>query len=262
MSTKSETTITTTTVVGKTPLLSSPSNSSPDPFTYTIRPARLSDIPCMSSLAACAYLKSSFIAFLYPSRHAYISSHAYTFSQRIRYRMLSPRCVSLIAVSSSGLAVGYAQFERRGDDAAALERERNGNTWTFLLTKIWLYARFAWDYATFYDKSVDRRRMKAVVDTGDLWRGEVKNRWHAQSVVVCPGHQRRGIGKALMMQVIQKARDEKVPLGLEASAEGERLYTVLGFELLRRLGMNIEGMEEEEKSGGLMVYYPPGCERE
>jgi len=261
MSTKSETT--TTTVAGETsPLLSGPSAAGPEPFTYTIRPARLSDIPCMSSLAACAYLNSSFIAFLYPSRHAYISSHAYSFSQRIRYRMLSPRCVSLIAVSSTGLAVGYAQFERRGDDAAALERERNGNTWIFLLTKIWLYARFAWDYATFRDKSVDQRRMKVVVDVGDLWHGEVKNRWHAQSVVVSPGHQRRGIGKALMMQVMQMARDEKVPLGLEASIEGERLYTKLGFELLRRFGMNIEGLEEEEKYGGLMVYYPPGCERE
>ncbi|KAI5849844.1 acyl-CoA N-acyltransferase [Tricharina praecox] len=234
------------------------------PFTYTLRPATLADVPSMASLAACAYLSSSFSDFLSPGRFAYISEHAYGYTQRVRYRMLSPRCVSIIAVSSSGLPVGYAQFVRHGEDAAAKEVHRNGNTWAFQLKRAWLYARFAWDYITFTDRSMDQKALKVMMAHGDMWKGEQPNRWHAQSVVVSPGHQRRGIGKALMRGMMERAGSEGVPLGLEASPDGELLYTKLGFELKRRFEIDFEGLgkEIEEDRGGLMIYYPPGCERE
>ena len=258
MSTKSETEPPTAAVAETSTEASPLFIPSSEPFTFTLRRAALSDIPCMASLAASAYLSSPRRDFLSPGCYAYLGEHTYGYSQRIRYRMLSPRCASVIAISSTGLPVGYAQFVRHGNDPAALEHERRGNTWGFAFTKLWLYARFAWDYLTFKDRSASPQAMKLLMASGDFWRGEIPRRWHAQSVVVSPGHQRRGIGKALMEETMERSRKEGVPLGLEATPKGEQLYTKLGFELKRRLEMVIEG----EERWGLMVYWPPGCDRE
>lgn len=43
-----------------------------------------------------------------------------------------------------------------------------------------------------------------------------------------------GVGKKLCAAVTQKAEEEGVVVGLEASAMGEWLYRSVGFELLKR----------------------------
>jgi ribosomal protein S18 acetylase RimI-like enzyme len=88
-------------------------------------------------------------------------------------------------------------------------------------------------------------------------REERVNRWHAQSVVVLPEWQRRGIGKRLMAEVLRRAERDGVMVGLESSVKGEGLYRKLGFELLGRFTTEADALEGADK-GGVMAWYPEG----
>ncbi len=87
------------------------------------------------------------------------------------------------------------------------------------------------------------------------WEGrkDRENRWHAQSVVVRKEFQGRKAGKRLMAEVIGRAENENVVVGLESSANGEMMYRSVEFELLGRFqgGNGFEG-----DSGGVMLYTP------
>jgi hypothetical protein len=91
-------------------------------------------------------------------------------------------------------------------------------------------------------------------DVATYWPEEkFENRYHAQSVAISARHPRKEV---LMEVVLERARDEGVAIGLEASPEGERLYTALGFKLKEKFRNQIEGEEE-----GAFVWEPPGWER-
>jgi GNAT superfamily N-acetyltransferase len=81
---------------------------------------------------------------------------------------------------------------------------------------------------------------------------ERRNRWHVQSCAVHKDWQRKGIGMKIMEQVLEKAQSEGVIIGLEASAEGERLYRKCGFELLAKFTQEIEMLGQ----GGIMIWRP------
>lgn len=76
-------------------------------------------------------------------------------------------------------------------------------------------------------------------------------RWHVQSVVVSSKYQRRGLGRMLMAEVLQRAQEDGVVVGLEASKDGEKLYWSLGFELRGRFFMNLG-----EVVGGVIMWSP------
>jgi len=82
-------------------------------------------------------------------------------------------------------------------------------------------------------------------DVATYWPEEkFENRYHAQSVAISARHPQKEVGRKLMEVVLERARDEGVAIGLEASPEGERLYTALGFKLKEKFGNQIEGEEE------------------
>ena len=78
------------------------------------------------------------------------------------------------------------------------------------------------------------------------------NRWHAQSVVVASEWQRKGVGRLLMGVVLERARDDGVIVGVEASPEGERLYRALGFQMLGPFCKTLQGTS----GGGVMLWEP------
>lgn len=82
-------------------------------------------------------------------------------------------------------------------------------------------------------------------------RSRYGERWHVQGLVVSSGFQRRGLGRMLMEEVLRRAREEGVVVGLEASADGEKLYRRLGFELRGRFEMEVG-----EGGGGVMMWEP------
>jgi GNAT superfamily N-acetyltransferase len=88
---------------------------------------------------------------------------------------------------------------------------------------------------------------------------ERKNRWHARSVVIDPAYQRMGVGKRLMKVILERAEKENVPVGLEASMEGEGLYRSIGFDLLGRFVEKsfLNFPAEYWGCGGVMMWMPP-----
>ena len=119
------------------------------------------------------------------------------------------------------------------------------------------------------DRSVSsdaRKKFEAWVarDRDEIFGSDGRgNRWHALSVVVKEGWQQRGIGKMLMSEVIARAEEEGVIVGLESSGPGEKLYRSVGFELLGRFKKEIQSeIGEREDAGGVMIYTPMKLRKE
>lgn len=77
--------------------------------------------------------------------------------------------------------------------------------------------------------------------------------YYVQSLAVSPRMQRKGVGKALMIPLLEEAEREGRRVWLEASPHGEALYRSLGFILKEKFEMQ---MEIEETGGGVMVWEP------
>ncbi|KAF8246734.1 acyl-CoA N-acyltransferase [Wilcoxina mikolae CBS 423.85] len=240
-----------------------PMKAPPEPLAFHLRPATLSDAPAMASIASTAYLNSALTRFLSPHVYTYVNDYIYSFERRIRTRMTSPRNISVVAIEDdTEIIIGYAQFLRLGYDSAALALLEGQDTWHLrFIRQPLVWAREWWDSRMFIDRSQDLEAVEWFnSDQGTYWlEGKFENRYHAQTVVVSLGHQRRGVGRKLMEVVLDRARDEGVAVGLEASPEGERLYKALGFRLKEEFRNKIEG---EEEGGGVFVWEPPGWERE
>jgi GNAT superfamily N-acetyltransferase len=71
-----------------------------------------------------------------------------------------------------------------------------------------------------------------------------------QDLVVSEEWQGKGIGGRLMNEVVKRAKNQGVVVGLEASPAGEGLYRKLGFEMLGRYSGRVE---KEEAGGGVMI---------
>ncbi|KAJ6096735.1 hypothetical protein N7486_007481 [Penicillium sp. IBT 16267x] len=237
--------------------------SSQEKKTFLIRRMQSSDIPILGHLAATTYFDSPLNAFLCPHRYEYPKHVIRRFVQMIRGRYLNPRSIGFVAVdhASPSTPVAYAQFIRLGNDQAALQLISNQRSIWRLMKTWWFKIRASLVNLFWPDRSVNPDAMKTFMksvehDEQYYWESpEMKikylNRWHAQSVVVSSSYQRQGIGRRLMEEVLQRAQNEGVVVGLEASEDGEKLYQKLGFELRGPFSMNI-GLP----AGGIMMWTP------
>ncbi|KAJ6032460.1 acyl-CoA N-acyltransferase [Penicillium herquei] len=233
---------------------------------YLIRRIQPSDIPIIAQIAATEYFNSELNTYLCPHRHKYPDHVTRRFIQMIHGRYLNARSIGFVAIAKSDsesdqTPVGYAQFIRLGEDAPARELISSQSSLFRTLERWWfkLYATVLSIISP--DRSLDHRAMSAFLasckkDEELYWENpEMKtqygNRWHAQSVVVSSRYQRKGIGRRLMHEVLSRARSEGVPVGLEASIDGEQLYRSLGFVLRGSFSMTL-GLS----GGGIMMWVP------
>lgn len=238
------------------------------PKDIILRPATIADALAMGDMAHRAYADTPLTAFLSPRYRQYPLDHKRGFQQRVRARMYSPRNLSLVAVHAAApqTPLGYAQLVRLGDDAGARAKLASySRTARWLLAAhAWLFARYTEVYNWVWpDRATDPDAVRTFValdaaDSRDCWSAErYRNRWHAQSVVVDPAVQGRGIGTRLMRAVLERAELEQVPVCIEASLVGEKLYRKVGFTLVRRFSMHPKIPEEvAANGGGFMVWEP------
>ncbi|KAF8860087.1 hypothetical protein BDZ45DRAFT_672806 [Acephala macrosclerotiorum] len=230
-----------------------------------IRKARLWEGGEIGRIAAATYRDTPLSQFVAPKRFQYWKDWERGFIQRAQRRLLDPRNLSLVVCTKSnpGLAVGYAQFVRLGDDEGARKqieshsRLQRVGLWFLRLG----YGAWCWlTSALIGDRSEDKKA-NALFDGWTTEEGKIhwdawperQNRWHVQSCVIREEFQGRKAGKRLMAEVIQRAEAENVVVGLEASKEGEPMYRSVGFGLLARF---TGGAEFEERAGGVMMYAP------
>lgn len=225
-----------------------------------IRDATLSDIPSMASIASRAYFDTPLRDFLSPHRNQHRSDYERRFRQRMQARFVNPKSLSIVAVLASAPShpVAYAQFVCTGDNPPVQRHISHRDTYQLRILSWYYWAQHRIADYFWPDRSADPK----AVQEFDAWglQDEIKhwsaperaNRWHAQSVVVAPEWQRKGVGKMLMDFILERARDDGMVVGLEASPEGEKLYSALGFQLLGRFNNTPHGVG----GGGVMLWEP------
>ncbi|RDL42471.1 uncharacterized protein BP5553_02450 [Venustampulla echinocandica] len=233
-----------------------------------VRPARLTDGYRMGWIAAVTYNNTSLTDMLAPHRHQYFEHYVRGFQQRATARTFDARHMGYVAVEASNpsVVVGYAHFVRLGDDEGAKRQIASRNA-LLLWVLGWLFSVYCKVFGLFVggDKSADLDAIKWFENVGKAdeekhfqSHPERVNRWHTQSCVVLKEFQGRGAGKLLMGQVVKRAEAEGVPVGLEASMEGERLYRSVGFKVLSRFSLVLS--EADRDTGGFMLWSPSAWE--
>ncbi|KAJ5726539.1 acyl-CoA N-acyltransferase [Penicillium malachiteum] len=233
---------------------------------YLIRRIQPSDIPIIAQIAATEYFDSELNSYLCPHRHEYPDHVTRRFIQMIHGRYLNPRSIGFVAIANPGSGsdqtpMGYAQFIRLGEDASARELISSQSS-LFRTLETWWFKSYTMVLRIISpDRSLDHKALSTFLasckkDEEIYWENpdmKIKygNRWHAQSVVVSSKYQRKGIGRRLMHEALSRARSEGVPVGLEASIDGEQLYRSLGFVLRGSFSMTL-GLS----GGGIMMWVP------
>jgi ribosomal protein S18 acetylase RimI-like enzyme len=230
--------------------------------TFHLRPAGLSDVSPMGSVAASSYLSNTIARLLAPHRYTYLNEHVDNFSSRILERMLNPNNTSIVAIdSSTSHVIGCIQFVRINPPP---------QHFSIFVAFGWirrLYMRAVWWWTKpRQDRSRDPQTMESFIisaarDAETHWGAKAyASRYHVQSLTISPDWQRRGMGAALMEEVLSKAKQEAVPIGLEASPVGEKLYRKMGFRKLADFDPVFEEIVPNllEEGGGLYVWEPTG----
>ncbi|KAI5782620.1 hypothetical protein EDC01DRAFT_220196 [Geopyxis carbonaria] len=212
----------------------------------------LHDTPRLGAIGARAQFPTMLAEFYSPHRHRFPADFAASATRRMRARMLSRKTTTLMAVADGGEVMGYVQYARPPPESVA-----HGTL------EGWMWAAWDWVVAHLWkDRSLAGKEVLQAFyeaserDEANYWgRDEYKNHLHVQSVMVDPGFQRRGVGKALMREVLKVAEAEGVPVGLEAGPQGALLYHAMGFRLLGPFSILIPG-EEYTDGAGVMVWEP------
>lgn len=201
-----------------------------------IRPARLREYKALGSIAAETYFPAPFTAFLSPYRSRYFSHYLRGFQKRALSLMLDPRVRSVVACEESkpDVPVGFIHFKRLGDDEVAegYVKEKE-SAWLWVLR--WLsWAYYLLIHVAVGEKHQDEEAIRMFhmwneKDNALYWDShqERQTRYHVMSFVVLREFQGIGVGRRLMAQLTQRAEEENVYIGLEASPEGEFLVSQL-----------------------------------
>ena len=235
--------------------------------TFLIRRMRHADIPQMAVIATSEYFDSDLNAFLCPHRREYPDHLVRRFKQMMLGRYYNARSIGFVAAkpSSPHMPIAYAQFIRLGNDEAALRLIAQQSSFWRTVQNWWLQIQMSIVNFFWPDRSINPDAMRrfdkaAEHDAQQYWdsanmKARYGNRWHVQSVVVSSPYQRQGIGRILMGEVLQKAQDEGVVVGLEASGDGEKLYRQLGFGMRGPFSLIIG-----QPVGGIMMWKPKKIE--
>ena len=192
--------------------------------------------------------------------------------QRSLVRLLEPRNINILATipgqrnGETEEVAALIVMRRLGDDEGAKRQiASKSSIWLWLATWMLWFVTKLWNVVLDGNKSASKEGLdilnQAVKEHQELYWDPVKFperqcRWHTLSVAVSPAHQGKGIGKMLINEVIKRAEEERICVGLEANINGEPLYRKVGFELLGRF--NLVLAEEERDRGGVMLWRPKG----
>lgn len=105
-----------------------PSQKPSQKMNIKVREATIKDLNRVADISSLAFLNNALFDNLNPRRHEYFESFRYTRLRHARNAMLKPSMRLLVAETDCGEVVGYAMWERLGNDPIAqkVKAERDG----------------------------------------------------------------------------------------------------------------------------------------
>ena len=147
-------------------------------------------------------------------------------------------------------SLGFGFFVREGSDEAA-RRWREDSLYNKFERRLLLWE--AWYERIFLQRAADPKAQAlwAVAKRYDFY-DVLKEYWLLGMLGVDPAYQRRGVGGIILKHGLNIAADEKVPVTLQASVVGRKLYQELGFVTIQSSTL-VDGLEDM----AAMLWEPP-----
>ncbi|KKK17222.1 hypothetical protein P175DRAFT_0426071 [Aspergillus ochraceoroseus IBT 24754] len=134
------------------------------------------------------------------------------------------------AETQTNKIAGFAVWERRGDSEAA--RRWQGTSFSKKLGRLNLSLKLAHTVTLSpARRSFSRKKFKLLDEEVESVRArQPKESWYLNFLGVDPTAQKKGVGKRLLQWGLDRADEEGIAAGLEASNAGVKLYQSAGFE--------------------------------
>ncbi|CAD6447582.1 a0b476ac-209d-4a3f-bf69-f14ecd4d24f4 [Sclerotinia trifoliorum] len=204
-----------------------------------LRPVTRDDLSSIADIASEAYRDDSLQRIFFPPKAVENGSQRRKSMLRIRKRLVeaSTRCIVSVSDekdefwSGKPELLGYANWTRVGKSEAA-------NNWQIdsLLSKLerTLITAEMWYTETFLDRDLPWDKIHHVRTLTANSFGSIPEYFELAGLAVRPKFHRRGIGGMMLKYGIDLAQEEQIPVLLQASAVGTRLYTKFGFQEIRK----------------------------
>ncbi|OAL21879.1 hypothetical protein AYO20_11308 [Fonsecaea nubica] len=117
----------------------------------------------------------------------------------------------------------------------------------------------AWQYQ---HRDADMLRVEAFKQVMDevydtYWRKAFPDNWHLELLFTHPDHRKQGAATKIVQWGLTRAEEEGVDLGLESSPMGFPLYQSLGFVLIEKRTVRVDGDKAEL---GVLVMHKPSSQ--
>ncbi|KAI5782585.1 acyl-CoA N-acyltransferase [Geopyxis carbonaria] len=213
-------------------------------MTIVVRPATLSDTSAIAHIGAHAFRHIPLMQHRYPSilphdPAAWIPIR----TARMAKSVLHPRQRLLVAYDSKkSVIVGYVLYERVSRLSTTLPEKRSllmaiERALSSAVETLWL-----WAIETPEEKEREAKVVRIYKTMDQRSWGDKTEKWFCESLAVDEQWRGCGVGRKLLEEGCRWARAEGVPLVLEATEEGRRLYEKMNFKLVREAEM-IEDIE-------------------
>ncbi|APA10127.1 hypothetical protein sscle_06g048970 [Sclerotinia sclerotiorum 1980 UF-70] len=204
-----------------------------------LRPLTRDDLPYIADIVSEAYRDDPLQKIFFPPKAVENGSRRRKSMLRIRKRFVEANTRCIVSVSDendefwSGKPefLGFSNWTRVGKSEAATKWQTDGLfaklERTLITTEMWYTENFL-DRDLPWDKIHHVRNLTAGIF------GSIPDYLELAGLAVRPEFHRRGIGGMMLKYGIDLAQEEQVPILLQASPVGTRLYTKFGFQEIRK----------------------------
>lgn len=207
----------------------------------TVRKARYEDLETLANISFKAFEHDTFMELLLPfdipNRPKLFWQYLYLTTRK---RLLNPRIAVIVAEVGGEIAghVAWTRYGKGGSKVLGCGEGEGGWGYSCGPWEQWARGKVQeWENWWFgrRPKGLQDKWINHFSKTEAILREEIYDRWSerwAMSLLsVSPDHWRKGVGRALTMWGLERAKEEggDMVVSLEASQDGRKLYEALGF---------------------------------
>ncbi|KAH0846252.1 hypothetical protein FOPE_12367 [Fonsecaea pedrosoi] len=217
----------------------------------TLRFATARDIAAIARLCVESLPDDPNFDYLWRYRHEYPEDNYFFWLQRLKGNLFDPDMTCLVwrSLTTKVLRRQWCQSDCGGDTALPRQQGNGGS-------------RVGWTGFKYQRRDADMPRVEAfkrVVDeVYDIyWRKAFPYNWHLELLFTHPGHRKQGAATKIVQWGLTQAEMEGADLGLESSPMGFPLYQSLGFVLIEKRTVRVDGDKAEL---GVLVMHKPSSQ--